>query len=82
MKRKIFNTFYPIYRIYRIYRISNIYNENHLNFCMKKRVDVTLDEDVCKILEQIRSEPQFRPSLSEVINSLLKTHPEIKKRKK
>jgi len=49
---------------------------------MKKRADLTLDSEICEILEQMRSESDFRPPLSQVVNSLLKTHPKIEKRLK
>ncbi|MDO8517583.1 MAG: hypothetical protein Q7S33_05660 [Nanoarchaeota archaeon] len=49
---------------------------------MKKRADITLDVDICEVLEKMRSEPEFKPSLSQVVNSLLKSHPKIIKRLK
>lgn len=48
----------------------------------KKRLDITIDSEIYDALEQIRFEPRFRPSLSEIVNSLLKSHPEIKKKLK
>lgn len=47
---------------------------------MKKRVDVTLDSNVCEVIEKMRLDSSFKPSRSEVINSLLKSHPKLKKR--
>jgi len=47
---------------------------------MKKRVDITLDADICVVIEQIRSEAAFAPSRSKIINDLLRKQTEIKRR--
>jgi hypothetical protein len=73
---------HPINRIDRINPISKIYNMEKTILLMKKRVDITLDVDICEVLEQMRSEPEFKPALSQVVNSLLKSHPKIIKRLK
>lgn len=78
----IYNRITPINGIDRINTISKIYKMGKTILLMKKRADVTLDEDICNVLEQMRSEPQFKPSLSQVVNKLLETHPEVKKRLK
>jgi hypothetical protein len=49
---------------------------------MKKRADVTLDDSVCKAIEDIRSKEKFKPSFSQVVNNLLLENSEIKKRLK
>jgi len=62
--------------------ISKIYKQDLHISNMKKRADITLDVNICEVLEQMRSEPEFRPPLSQVVNSLLKSHPKIIKRLK
>lgn len=66
----------------RINPISKIYKQDLCLVNMKKRADITLDVDICEVLEKMRSEPEFKPSLSQVVNSLLKSHPKIIKRLK
>lgn len=66
----------------RINPISKIYKAEKIEVLMKKRADITLDVDICEVLEQMRSEPEFKPALSQVVNSLLKSHPKIIKRLK
>lgn len=66
----------------RINPTSKIYKSESTLKKMKKRADLTLDSEICEILEQMRSESDFRPPLSQVVNSLLKTHPKIEKRLK
>ena len=46
----------------------------------KKRVDITLDIEIVEAIEKLRSEEKFNPPLSQVINSLLKSNKEVKKR--
>lgn len=71
---------HPIYGMNRIYPIRKIYKHERTILVMpKKRVDVTIDSDVHEIIEDIRSKEKFKPSFSQVVNSLLKEHPEIKK---
>jgi len=48
----------------------------------KKKVNITIDNDLCEVIEDIRSEEKFKPSFSQVINDFLKEIPDIKKRLK
>ena len=48
----------------------------------KKKVNITLDEEILTILEKLRSEERFKPSLSSVINSFLKENKFIKEKLK
>lgn len=48
----------------------------------KKKVNITLDEEILKILEKLRFEEKFKPSLSSVINLFLKENKFIKERLK
>lgn len=45
----------------------------------KKKVSITIDEDVCEIIDKIRSKEKFKPSFSQVINDFLKQILEIKR---
>jgi hypothetical protein len=47
---------------------------------VKKRVDVTIDLDLYKAIEEIRSKEKFKPPFSQVVNSLLRENLGIKKR--
>jgi len=64
-------------------RISNLYKQEKINSNMfKKKVNITIDNDLCEVIEDIRSEEKFKPSFSQVINDFLKEIPDIKKRLK
>jgi len=74
--------YYVINRMDRINRISKIYKQKNIYLKMKKRADVTIDSEVHEIIEKIRSKEKFNPPFSQVLNSLLRESPEIKKKLK
>ena len=60
----------------------NVYKQDEIKLIMpKKEVSVSLDKSILSILEAICKE-NLGAKRSTVINNLLKTHPEIKKRLK
>ncbi len=60
----------------------NVYKQDEIKLIMpKKEVSVSLDKSILSILETICKE-NLGAKRSTVINNLLKTHPEIKKRLK
>ena len=60
----------------------NVYKQDEIKLIMpKKEVSVSLDKSILSILEAICKE-NLGAKRSTIINNLLKTHPEIKKRLK